>query len=128
MEYQVDANESGSRRHRLLGAITIVALFGSVLLAILAKKQTDVPFVVVAPINTAIELDGAKPRILPSEPRGSATQATYYFRAKPGEHEVILQHADGRILKQVVTISASDYPVIYTLLNDSLHEMRARSR
>ena len=128
MDYEAGAGESRSPRTAWIGAITIAAIFASFLLAILARKQTHVPFVVVAPLNTVVELDGNKPRVLPNEPRRSSELVSYYFRIRPGEHEVTYRLGDGIVKRQSVQISNSEYPVIYTLLDDSLHEMKPRVR
>ena len=128
MNYDVDASPSGSRRNVVVGAVTMLALFAGITLSILARRQTDVPFVVVAPSSTTVELDGRKPRTLPNEPRGSSALVSYYFITSPGMHEVTFQQPGGVRRTQSLDIKSTTLPVIYNLVNDSLQEMPARSR
>ena len=119
--------EQVQRRNVIVGAITIAALGISFALAWRARDRVEVPLVIVAPTGTAVTVDGQDPRVLPSQPNTSSTLGSYYFRTAAGEHEVRFQQPGrpGRI--QAITIPATRLPVIYTLLRDTLREMKDRS-
>ena len=115
-----------SSRNTIIGAITITALIVSLVLAVMARRKVDVPVVIVAPVGTVVRMDGEKPRELPQQPNTPNTLASYYFLAQPGDHEVKFQEPNRAPRNQTVTIETSRVPVIYTLLRDTLREMKAR--
>jgi hypothetical protein len=117
-----------SRRNTFVGAVTVTALIASFALAVLARGKADVPVVIVAPAGSMIRLDGDTPRELPPQPNTPNTLASYYFLTQPGVHEVRFQEPNGPHRSQDLSIPASRVPVIYTLLRDTLREMKARSR
>jgi hypothetical protein len=115
------------RRNIVVGAITIAALAASFILALRVRDRVDVPLVIVAPAGTAVTVDGEDPRVLPSQPNTPNTLASYYFLTNAGEHEVRFQ-APGRARReQSITIRETRVPVIFTLLRDTLREMRNRT-
>ena len=119
---------NGSPRTALIGAITVMALIAVFLLAVLSRKQSDVPLVIVAPQGTAIEVDGREPRVLPAQPGTDAALASFYYLIPPGEYAVRYRQPGAGERVQKVQVANSDRPIIYTLLRDSLHEMQARVR
>jgi hypothetical protein len=119
--------ERTSRRNAVLGGITITAIIISFALALRARDRVDVPVVIVAPVGTAVELDGDEPRVLPPQPNTPSTLASFYFLTEAGEHEVRFQERGGAARTQAITVRASRMPVIYTLLRDTLREMRERT-
>ena len=120
--------ERTSNRNAILGAITLAALAISFILAIRARDRVDVPLVIVAPQGTTVELDGEKPRQLPPQPNTPSSLASFYFLTQAGEHEVRFQEPGRPEREQNLTVPPSRMPVIYTLLRDTLREMKERSR
>ena len=119
--------EKVQRRNVVVGAITIAALAISFALALRARARVDVPLLIVAPAGTVVTLDGDEPRVLPSQPNTSNILGSYYFLTDAGEHEVTFQEPGGAQRSQAITIRKTRLPVIFTLLRDTLREMRNRS-
>ena len=117
-----------SRRNVIVGAITVTALIVSFVLALRARDRVDVPLVIVAPAGTVVEVAGEEPRLLPQQPNTDNTLSSYYFLMEAGEHDVEFQEPGRQRRSQTLTVRASRVPVIYTLLRDSLREMRERTR
>jgi hypothetical protein len=118
--------EKSSRRNAVVGAITLTAIAISFVLAIRARDRVDVPLVIVAPVGTVVELDGDSPRRLPQQPNTSESLASYYFMTDAGEHHVRFQEPGGPMRNQAITVPATRLPVIYTLMRDTLREMKER--
>lgn len=114
-------------RTALIGALTIVVLAASFILAIMARAKPDVAFVVVAPAGTSVILSDHEARNLPNRPSTSEGLASHYFMIQPGEHEVRFKQPGRAEAAQLVTVPPSRMPVIYTLLNDTLREMKSRN-
>jgi hypothetical protein len=119
--------ERVQRRNVIVGAITVTAIAVSFALALRARQNVDVPLIIVAPAGTLVRLDGDDPRILPSQPNTSSVLASYYFMTSGGEHDVLFQEPGGARREQSITVPSTRLPVIYTLLRDTLREMRNRS-
>jgi hypothetical protein len=119
--------EQVQRRNVIVGAITVAAIAISFALALRARDSMDVPVIIVAPAGTLVRLDGDQPRILPSQPNTSPALASYYFLTRAGEHGVIVQAPGGVRHEQSITVRPTRMPVIFTLLRDTLREMRDRS-
>ncbi|HET9440810.1 MAG TPA: hypothetical protein VFO52_11590 [Longimicrobiales bacterium] len=120
--------ENRSPRTALIGALTLLALVATFILAVLTRRPSNVPVVIVAPAGTAVALDGSKPRLLPDQPNTAAGLSSYYFLTRPGEHEVQFREPGKADRVQSLQIPEGSLPVIYTLLRDTLREMRARER
>ena len=127
MSYDFDPSPSASRRHLILGAMTIIALAASFYLAIMARRQTDVPLVLIAPVGTTVTIDGKQPRLLPNQPRAAEDLASFYFLTTAGEHEISFRRPGGAPRVQVISVAETRLPVIYTLLRDTLYEMKGRT-
>jgi hypothetical protein len=123
-----EPNPQKKSRTALIGALTIIVLAVSFTLAILARGEADVPLVVVAPEGTLITLDDREARQLPRQPSTSEGLASHYFMVQPGEHDVRFKQPGRPESVQVITVPTSDMPVIFTLLNDTLREMKAGGR
>ncbi len=122
------SEERLSRRNTIVGAITVTALIASFGLAVLARGKPDVAVVIVAPAGTVVRLDGETPRELPQQPNTPNTLVSYYFLTEPGTREARFREPSAPERTQMLDINASRVPVIYTLLRDSLREMKARER
>lgn len=120
--------ENESRRNTIIGAITIGAIITSFVLALMARRKVDVPFIVVAPVGTVVTLDGAKARALPDQPNAPSTLASFYFLTDPGDHEVRFQEPGKPQRVQSVDVAETRLPVIYTLLRDTLRPMATRNQ
>ena len=112
----------------LIGALTIVALAASFIFAIMARGRSNMPLVIVAPAGTVLTVNDRKPRDLPSQPNTPGDLASYYFFVDAGEHQVRFQEPGKAERAQVLVIEETRMPIIYTLLKDTLREMRARSK
>lgn len=111
----------------MIGALTVTALVASFALAIFARGgRTDMPLVIVAPAGTTITLDGRRPRDLPNQPNTPGGLSSYYFYVDEGDHEVRFREPGKPERAQVLTIPESRLPIIYTLLKDTLRQMRSR--
>jgi hypothetical protein len=117
-----------SNRNAIVGAITLTAIAVSFILAIRARDRVDVPLVIVAPVGTTVELDGDQPRELPQQPNTPNTLASYYFLTESGDHQIRFQEPGRPAREQSVNVPPSNMPVIFTLLRDTLREMKERSR
>jgi hypothetical protein len=123
-----EPNPEKRPRTALVGALAIVALFGSFVLAIMSRGRTDMPLVIVAPSGTSVTVNDRQPRDLPQQPNTSQGLSSYYFFVDQGDHEVRFREPGKAERLQTLTIPASRVPIIYTLLNDTLREMKARNR
>lgn len=119
--------EQVRRRNVIIGAVTVAAIAISFALALRARDRVDVPLIIVAPVGTFVRLDGDEPRVLPSQPNTSTALASYYFLTEAGEHGVVFQEPGAARHEQSITVRPTRMPVIYTLLRDTLSEMRNRS-
>lgn len=117
-----------SNRNAILGAVTVTAIAISFILAIRARDRVDVPLVIVAPLGTKVELDGDRPRTLPPQPNTPNTLASFYFLTEAGEHDIRFQEPGHPVRTQSVNVLPSKMPVIFTLLRDTLREMRERGQ
>ena len=115
------------RRNVIIGALTIGTLAISFVLALRTRARIDVPVVIVAPVGTVVTMDAQDPRILPSQPNTSSALASYYFATTAGPHEIRFQQPGRPRRSQDVIVPPTRLPVIYTLLRDTLREMRNRS-
>ena len=123
-----EPNPQKKPRTALIGALTILVLAVSFTLAILARGEPDIPLVVVAPEGTVVTLNDREARQLPNQPSTSEGLASHYFMVQPGEHDVRFKQPGRPESVQVITVPSSDMPVIFTLLNDTLREVKARAR
>jgi hypothetical protein len=98
----------------------------SFVLALQARSQGEVPVVVVAPAGTIVTLDGKRPRTLPPPPNTSTELSSFYFMSDAGAHEIRFQEPGGIERVQHLAIQQSRLPVMYTLLRDTLRELKAR--
>ena len=121
-------NVQKKSRTALIGALTIVVLAISFMLAIRARGNPDVALVVVAPEGTRITLNDREARDLPNRPSTSEGLASHYFMVRPGDHDVRFKQPGRPEAVQMISVPSSDMPVIFTLLNDTLREMKARAR
>lgn len=119
--------EGIKRRNVIIGALTIAALAVSFVLALRMRARIDVPVVIVAPAGTVVTMDAQEARILPSRPNTSSALASYYFSTTAGLHEVRFQQPGRPRRMQDITVPSTRLPVIYTLLRDTLRELRNRS-
>ena len=110
----------------MIGALAIVALTASFIVAILARGKTEIPLVIVAPVGTTITLEDRVARNLPNAPNMSEGLASHYFMVDEGQYRVRIRQPGKPEAVQDLDIPASRVPVIYTLLNDTLREMKAR--
>lgn len=115
-------------RTALIGALTVIALSASFVLAIMSRGRTEMPLVIVAPAGTAITVNDRKPRDLPEQPGTPGGLSSHYFFVDVGEYQVRFQEPGKPERLQTLRIEPAREPIIYTLLNDTLREMRARSR
>lgn len=120
--------EMSSRRNAVIGGITLTAIALSFILALRARDRVDVALVIVAPAGTMIEVDGDAPRRLPAQPNTSAALASYYFITDAGDHQVRFQEPGRPVRTQPITVPATDLPVIFTLMQDTLRAVRERGR
>ena len=123
-----EPNPQKKPRTALSGALTIAVLATSFILAILARGQADVALVVVAPEGTVITLNDREARELPDRPSTSEGLASHYFMVQPGDHDIRFKLPGRPESVQLISVPASKMPVIFTLLNDTLREMKARAR
>ena len=125
-------SEPGRRKKpstALIGALTIVALVTSFWLAIRARGGgSNMPLVIVAPTGTVVKVNGRNPRDLPNQPNTPGGLASYYFFVDEGEYQVSFREPGKSERLQMLEIPESRLPVIYTLLNDTLREMRSRPK
>ena len=110
----------------MIGALTLVALIISFMLAIRARDQGDVALVIVVPAGTELRIEGARPRALPEQPDMQAGLTSFYFMTRPGEHDVVFREPGKSERTQSIEVPQENAPVIYTLLHDSLRRMQAR--
>lgn len=108
--------------------MTVVALFASFLLAILSRGRTEMPLVIVAPTGTTVTVNDRKPRDLPEQPGTPGGLSSHYFFVDVGEYDVRFREPGKPERLQTLHIEPTREPIIYTLLNDTLRAMRARSR
>jgi hypothetical protein len=121
---------NGQKRPRtaLIGALTIIVLAASFILAIRARGNPDVALVIVAPEGTSVRLNDAAARELRNRPTNSEGLASHYFTVHPGDHDVRFKQPGRPETVQMINVPSSDMPVIFTLLNDTLREMKAAAR
>lgn len=111
----------------IVGGITLAALVISFALAWRARDRVDVTVIILAPAGTAVRVDGEQPRALPRQPNAPSRLVSLYFVIPAGEHEVTFQEPGRGGRTQSISIPATRLPVIYTLLRDTLREMRERT-
>jgi hypothetical protein len=113
----------------MIGLLTLTALVASFALAIFARGgRRDMPLVIVAPTGTVVTVNDQRPRDLPSQPNTPGGLSSYYFFVDEGEQAVRFREPGKPERVQVLDIPATRLPIIYTLLKDSLREMRSRER
>jgi hypothetical protein len=122
----VEANQQKRPRTALIGALTIVALIASFVLAIMARGHDNIALVIVTPEGTTVSIGDREARELPNRPATSEGLASHYFMVDAGEHDITFKEPGKPQSVQSVTVPDSRMPVIYTLMRDTLREMKPR--